>query len=81
MREAGSIADQVWMVKNIQKFSLNVQKRSPKLGIFESTVGGGKRLYFVEAAQKVFIGWKLTAHGRAGHGSCSNDANAVISPC
>jgi acetylornithine deacetylase/succinyl-diaminopimelate desuccinylase-like protein len=48
-----------------------------EVGGFSVTVADGKRLYFVEAAQKGIHWMKLTAHGRAGHGSMINDENAL----
>jgi len=48
-----------------------------EVGGFSVTVADGKRLYFVEAAQKGIHWMKLTAHGRAGHGSMMNGENAV----
>ena len=48
-----------------------------EVGGFSVTVADGKRLYFVEAAQKGIHWMKLTAQGRAGHGSMMNGENAV----
>ncbi|MEJ6607163.1 MAG: M20/M25/M40 family metallo-hydrolase [Candidatus Planktophila sp.] len=48
-----------------------------EVGGFSVTVADGKRLYFVEAAQKGIHWMRLTAQGRAGHGSMINDENAV----
>jgi len=48
-----------------------------EVGGFSVTVTGGKRLYFIEAAQKGIHWMKITAHGRAGHGSMMNDENAI----
>jgi acetylornithine deacetylase/succinyl-diaminopimelate desuccinylase-like protein len=48
-----------------------------EVGGFSVSVGDGKRLYFVEAAQKGIHWMKLTAAGRAGHGSMMNDENAL----
>lgn len=48
-----------------------------EVGGFSVTVADGKRLYFVEAAQKGIHWMKLTASGRAGHGSMMNDENAI----
>jgi len=48
-----------------------------EVGGFSVTVADGKRLYFVEAAQKGIHWMKLTALGRAGHGSMMNDENAI----
>ena len=39
--------------------------------------GGEKRLYLVETAEKSLAWMRLTAHGRAGHGSFLHDENAV----
>jgi acetylornithine deacetylase/succinyl-diaminopimelate desuccinylase-like protein len=48
-----------------------------EVGGFSVTVADGKRLYFVEAAQKGIHWMKLTASGRAGHGSMMNEENAI----
>jgi acetylornithine deacetylase/succinyl-diaminopimelate desuccinylase-like protein len=48
-----------------------------EVGGFSVTVSSGKRLYFIEAAQKGIHWIKLTASGRAGHGSMVNDDNAI----
>jgi acetylornithine deacetylase/succinyl-diaminopimelate desuccinylase-like protein len=47
-----------------------------EVGGFSTTVRG-KRLYLVEAAEKGMAWMRLTARGRAGHGSMINDDNAV----
>jgi len=47
------------------------------VGGFSVTVAGGKRLYLIETAEKGIHWMRLTADGRAGHGSMMNDANAV----
>jgi acetylornithine deacetylase/succinyl-diaminopimelate desuccinylase-like protein len=48
-----------------------------EVGGFSVTVADGKRLYFVEAAQKGTHWMRLTAQGRAGHGSMMNPENAI----
>ena len=48
-----------------------------EVGGFSVTVADGKRLYLVEAAQKGIHWMRLTAQGRAGHGSMMNDENAL----
>jgi len=48
-----------------------------EVGGFSVTVGDGKRLYFIEAAQKGIHWMRLTSRGRAGHGSMMNDDNAL----
>ncbi|HYG91961.1 MAG TPA: M20/M25/M40 family metallo-hydrolase [Nocardioides sp.] len=47
-----------------------------EVGGFSATVRG-RRLYLVEAAEKGMAWMRLTARGRAGHGSMLNDDNAV----
>ena len=47
---------------------------------FSVTVGD-LRLYLIETAQKGMHWMRLTAHGRAGHGSMINDDNAVTKMC
>ncbi len=47
-----------------------------EVGGFSTTVGG-RRLYLIEAAEKGMAWMKLTARGRAGHGSMINRENAV----
>ncbi len=47
-----------------------------EVGGFSTTVRG-KRLYLIEAAEKGMAWMRLTARGRAGHGSMINDDNAV----
>lgn len=47
-----------------------------EVGGFSATVRG-RRIYLVEAAEKGMAWMKLTARGRAGHGSMLNDDNAV----
>jgi acetylornithine deacetylase/succinyl-diaminopimelate desuccinylase-like protein len=47
-----------------------------EVGGFSATVRG-RRIYLIEAAEKGMAWIKLTARGRAGHGSMINDDNAV----
>jgi acetylornithine deacetylase/succinyl-diaminopimelate desuccinylase-like protein len=47
-----------------------------EVGGFSTTIRG-QRLYMIEAAEKGMAWLKLTARGRAGHGSMINDDNAV----
>jgi acetylornithine deacetylase/succinyl-diaminopimelate desuccinylase-like protein len=47
-----------------------------EVGGFSTTVRG-RRLYLIEAAEKGMAWMKLTARGRAGHGSMVNQENAV----
>jgi len=47
-----------------------------EVGGFSATVRG-RRVYLIEAAEKGMAWMRLTARGRAGHGSMLNDDNAV----
>ena len=47
-----------------------------EVGGFSTTIRG-QRLYLIEAAEKGMAWMKLTARGRAGHGSMINPDNAV----
>jgi acetylornithine deacetylase/succinyl-diaminopimelate desuccinylase-like protein len=47
-----------------------------EVGGFSATIRG-RRLYLIEAAEKGMAWMRLTARGRAGHGSMLNDDNAV----
>jgi acetylornithine deacetylase/succinyl-diaminopimelate desuccinylase-like protein len=52
-----------------------------EVGGFSVTISADRRLYLIETAEKG-IGWlRLTARGRAGHGSMINDDNAVTALC
>ncbi|MEP7053842.1 MAG: M20/M25/M40 family metallo-hydrolase [Actinomycetota bacterium] len=52
-----------------------------EVGGFSVSVGNDVRLYLIETAQKGMAWMRLTAHGRAGHGSMINDDNAVTALC
>ena len=75
--EAGSIYGSRWMAKEHPEVFANCNEAISEVGGFSVTLGNGKRLYLVEAAQKGIHWMKLTARGRAGHGSMLNNENAV----
>ncbi len=75
--EAGSIYGSRWMVKEHPEVFDGCNEAISEVGGFSVTVGENKRLYLIEAAQKGIHWMKLTAHGRAGHGSMMNDENAI----
>ena len=52
-----------------------------EVGGFSVSVGDDTRLYLIETAQKGMAWMRLTAHGRAGHGSMINEDNAVTTLC
>ena len=75
--EAGMTFGSRWMTANHPEVFEDCSEAISEVGGFSVTVGDGKRLYFVEAAQKGIHWMKLTATGRAGHGSMMNDENAL----
>ena len=75
--EAGSLFGSRWMVANHPEVFAGCTEAISEVGGFSVTVAGGKRLYFIEAAQKGIHWIKLSASGRAGHGSMMNPENAL----
>ena len=75
--EAGSTYGSRWLVKNRPEIFAGYSEAVSEVGGFSLTITGGHRLYLVEAAQKGIQWIKLTATGRAGHGSFINPDNAV----
>lgn len=75
--EAGSIFGSHYMVKNHPEVFAGCTEAVSEVGGFSVTVGGGKRLYMIETAEKGIHWMKLTASGRAGHGSVMNNENAL----
>lgn len=75
--EAGMTYGSRWMAAQHPEVFAGCTEAISEVGGFSVTVGDGKRLYFVEAAQKGIHWMRLTATGRAGHGSMMNDENAL----
>ena len=75
--EAGMTFGSRWMTANYPEVFAGCSEAISEVGGFSVTVADGKRLYFIEAAQKGIHWMKLTAQGRAGHGSMMNDENAL----
>ena len=75
--EAGMTFGSRWMAAKHPEVFAGCSEAISEVGGFSVTVADGKRLYFVEAAQKGIHWMKLTSHGRAGHGSMMNDENAL----
>ena len=75
--EAGMTYGSRWMAANHPEVFQGCSEAISEVGGFSVTVTGGKRLYFIEAAQKGIHWMRLTAKGRAGHGSMMNDENAL----
>jgi acetylornithine deacetylase/succinyl-diaminopimelate desuccinylase-like protein len=75
--EAGSLFGSRWMVANHPEVFKDCSEAISEVGGFSVTVSDGKRLYFIETAQKGIHWIRLTALGRAGHGSMMNPENAL----
>ena len=75
--EAGSNFGSHYMVKNHPEVFEGCTEAVSEVGGFSVTVAGGKRLYLIETAEKGIHWMRLTAEGRAGHGSMMNEENAV----
>ncbi|MCG7605862.1 MULTISPECIES: M20/M25/M40 family metallo-hydrolase [Mycobacterium] len=70
-----------WLVDNRPDLFEGVTEAIGEVGGFSLTVprkdGGERRLYLIETAEKGLSWMRLTARGRAGHGSMVHDDNAV----
>jgi acetylornithine deacetylase/succinyl-diaminopimelate desuccinylase-like protein len=75
--EAGSNFGSRYMTREHPEVFKGYNEAISEVGGFSVTLHNGKRLYFIEAAQKGIHWIKLTASGRAGHGSMVNDDNAI----
>jgi acetylornithine deacetylase/succinyl-diaminopimelate desuccinylase-like protein len=81
--EAGGRYGCQWLVENRPDLFSGVTEAIGEVGGFSLTVphrdGGDKRLYLIETAEKGMQWMRLTARGRAGHGSFVHDVkdNAV----
>ena len=74
--EAGGHHGAQIMVEQYAEHFDGVTEAVGEVGGFSATVRG-RRIYLVEAAEKGMAWMKLTARGRAGHGSMINPDNAV----
>jgi acetylornithine deacetylase/succinyl-diaminopimelate desuccinylase-like protein len=75
--EAGSSYGSRFMTSTHPDVFQGCTEAISEVGGFSVTVTGGKRLYFIESAQKGIHWMKLTARGRAGHGSMINNENPL----
>ncbi len=70
-----------WLIDNRPDLFAGVTEAVGEVGGFSITVprrdGGERRLYLIETAEKGLLWMRLTARGRAGHGSMVHDDNAV----
>ena len=74
--EAGGDYGARWMVENHPELFEGATEAISEVGGFSATIDG-KRAYLLQTAEKGIAWLKLTANGRAGHGSQINEANAV----
>jgi acetylornithine deacetylase/succinyl-diaminopimelate desuccinylase-like protein len=79
--EHGGAYGSHWLVDNRPDLFDGVTEAVGEVGGFSLTVprrdGGERRLYLVETAEKGLAWMRLSARGRAGHGSMVHDDNAV----
>jgi acetylornithine deacetylase/succinyl-diaminopimelate desuccinylase-like protein len=75
--EAGSIFGSHFMVDKHPEVFSGCTEAISEVGGFSVTLPNGKRLYLIETAEKGIHWMRLTAQGRAGHGSVMNLENSV----
>lgn len=75
--EAGGSYGAQWLVDKHPHVFEGATEAIGEVGGFSVTVAENKRLYLIEAAEKGIAWMKLTATGRAGHGSMLNHENAI----
>lgn len=79
--EAGGRHGAHWLVANRPDLFENCTEAVGEVGGFSITVKDDLRLYPIQTAEKGIRWLRLTAAGRAGHGSMINHDNAVTSLC
>jgi acetylornithine deacetylase/succinyl-diaminopimelate desuccinylase-like protein len=75
--EAGSIYGSHFMVDKHPEVFRGCTEAISEVGGFSVTLPNGKRLYLIETAEKGIHWMRLTAQGRAGHGSVMNTENSI----
>lgn len=75
--ENGGTLGAHWMVEHHPDLFEGATEAIGEVGGFSLTVSADRRLYLIETAEKGMAWLRLTAHGRAGHGSMLNEDNAV----
>ena len=79
--EAGGKYGCKWLVDNRPDLFEGVTEAIGEVGGFSLTIprreGGERTLYLIETAEKAMMWMRLSARGRAGHGSMIHDNNAV----
>jgi acetylornithine deacetylase/succinyl-diaminopimelate desuccinylase-like protein len=81
--EAGGVLGSHWVVDNHPELFEGVSEAISEVGGYSVTVptkgtGEPTRAYLLQTAEKGLAWLRLTAHGRAGHGSVPNDENAIV---
>ena len=79
--EAGGIYGSKWIVQEHPELFEGATEAISEVGGFSLQVNDDLRLYLIETAQKGMRWMRITAQGRAGHGSMMNDDNAVTRLC
>ncbi|NDB18349.1 MAG: M20/M25/M40 family metallo-hydrolase, partial [Actinobacteria bacterium] len=79
--EAGGKHGAHWLVQNRPDLFEGCTEAVGEVGGFSITVRDDLRLYPIQTAEKGIRWLRLTAAGRAGHGSMINDDNAVTQLC
>ncbi len=80
--EAGGVQGSHFMVEHHADVFEGVTEAISEVGGYSVTVtdrhGDEKRTYLLQTAEKGIMWLRLTASGRAGHGSVPNDENAIV---
>jgi acetylornithine deacetylase/succinyl-diaminopimelate desuccinylase-like protein len=81
--EAGGVLGSHWVVDNHPRVFEGVTEAISEVGGFSVTVaakgtGAPTRAYLLQTAEKGMAWLRLTANGRAGHGSVPNEENAIV---
>ncbi len=81
--EAGGVYGSHWVTTHHPDWFEGASEAISEVGGFSVTVpgrhtGAPTRAYLLQTAEKGIAWLRLHAHGRAGHGSVPNDANAVV---
>ncbi len=79
--EAGGSQGAHRLVETHRELFDGVTEGISEVGGFSVNLGGDTRLYLIQTAEKGLAWMRLTARGRAGHGSMVNDDNAVTALC
>ncbi|GAA1745922.1 MAG TPA: M20/M25/M40 family metallo-hydrolase [Tetrasphaera sp.] len=80
--EAGGVHGSQYVVANHPEIFAGVSEAISEVGGYSVTVPGAdgnpRRAYLLQTAEKGILWLRMTAHGRAGHGSVPNDENPIV---